>query len=250
DRMHLVDISHRAIFLGEIADLREWRDVAVHGIEALAGDQLGPIRSGRDQKRFEMPNVAVAEDHAVAAGLAYALDHRIVVEGVRENEAVRDEPGDGRNAGLVRDVARREQERGFLAVKIRQFRLELHQGMVGAGDIAGAAGAGADAGRGLDHGSDYFRMLAHAEIVVGAPDHDIACPLRGMPHRVGKPAGDALEICEYAVAAFVMESAEGGIEKLAVIHRKAWNRRGVWTPFRAFPAWLSSRNRGPGCLPA
>ncbi len=61
-------------------------------------------------------------------------------------------------------------------MEIGEFRLELHQRMIGAGDVAGAAGAGADAGRGLDHGADHFRMLAHAEIVVGAPDHDIARP--------------------------------------------------------------------------
>src|SRR5690242_3567650 len=118
--------------------------------------------------------------------------------------------------------------------------------MIGAGDVAGAAGAGADAGRGLDHGADHFRMLAHAEIVVGAPDHDIARPLRGVPNRMREPAGDAFEIGEDAVAALVMEAAEGVIEELAVIHHEAWTGGGFRHLIRAFPAWLSSRKSAAG----
>jgi len=82
--------------------------------------------------------------------------------------------------------------------------------MVRARDVAGAAGAGADAGGGLDHGADHFWMLAHAEIVVGAPDHDIACSLGRVPHRMGKPARDPFEIGENPVAPLVMQAAEGG----------------------------------------
>ena len=91
---------------------------------------------------------------------------------------------------------------------------------MGARDVAGATGAGADPGGGLDHGADHFGVLAHPEIVVGAPDHDVAGPLRGMPHRVREPARDPLEIGENPVAPLVMQTAEGGAEEFAVIHRK------------------------------
>ena len=160
------------------------RDVAVHRIEALAGDQLRPVGTRRDQELFQMRHVVVAEDLALAAGLAHAFDHRIVVQRVRQNEAVRNQLCDRRDAGLVRDVARGEQQRGLLAVQVGQFLFELHQRMMGAGDVAGAAGAGADSCGGLDHGADHLRMLAHAEIVVGTPDHDIARALRRVPDRM------------------------------------------------------------------
>jgi hypothetical protein len=91
---------------------------------------------------------------------------------------------------------------------------------MGAGDVAGAAGAGPDPGRGLDHGAGDLGMLSHSEIIVRAPDHDIARPFRGMPHRVGKSARHSLKIGENPVAPFVMQAAEGGTEELAVIHRK------------------------------
>src|ERR1700730_2881562 len=96
---------------------------------------------------------------------------------------------------------------------------------MGAGDVTGAAGAGANPGGGLDHGADHLRMLPHAEIVVGAPDHDVAGPVRGMPGGVGKSAGDPLEVRENPVAPLVVQAAEGGAEEFAVIHRGTWKRR-------------------------
>src|SRR5262245_5445533 len=60
--------------------------------------------------------------------------------------------------------------------------------------------SGAHAGGGVDHGSDNFRVLPHAEIVVGAPDHDIARPFRRIPAGVGKSSCNALEIGEHSIA--------------------------------------------------
>jgi len=62
-------------------------------------------------------------------------------------------------------------------------------------------------------------VLAHAEIIVGAPDHDVALALRRVPDRVREPAGRALQIGEHAIAALGVEAIEGGIEELGVIHR-------------------------------
>jgi hypothetical protein len=69
-------------------------------------------------------------------------------------------------------------------------------------------------------------LLAHAEIVVGAPDHDVALALRRVPGRMRKPARDALEVGEHAVAALLMQGIEGGIEEFAVIHRKTCSGTG------------------------
>ena len=220
DGVDFVDIGHGAVTFGKIADLRQRRDVAVHRIKALAGDQFRPVRPGGAQQFFEMRHVVVAEHLALATGLADAFDHRIVVERVRQDQAIRNKPGDGRNAGLVGDIARGEQQRRFLAVQVGKFLFELHQRVMGAGDVAGAAGAGSDPGRGLDHGADHLGMLPHSEIVVRAPDHDIARPFRAMPHRIREAARNSLQIGENPVAPLVMQAAEGGTEELAVIHRK------------------------------
>jgi hypothetical protein len=44
--MDLVEIGHRAITLGDIANLCDWRDIAVHGVGRLETDELRPPRIG------------------------------------------------------------------------------------------------------------------------------------------------------------------------------------------------------------
>ncbi len=196
-----------------------------------------------------MRHVAVAKHLTLAAGLADALDHRIMVQRIRQDQAIRNQLADGCNAGLVRDVTRGEQQRRLLAVQVGQFLLELHQGMMGSGDVAGAAGAGAHPGGGLDHGANDLGVLAHSEVVVGAPDHDVARPVRGMPHGVRKPARDPLKVGENPVAPLVMQAVESGRKELAVIHRKTLNGSWGWSGsglFRAFPGLMSSRESGLG----
>src|SRR5258708_12633327 len=117
--------------------------------------------------------------------------------------------------------------------------------MMGAGDVAGATGAGADAGRGLDHGADHLRVLTHAEIVIGAPDHDVLRPLRGMPHRMREPAGDAFEVGKHPITPLVMQAVEGGTEELAVIHpqtSKPALAQPLPPPFLPFPCLISTPN--------
>ena len=218
DRVHFVDIGHGAVALGEIADRMHRRHVAVHGIEALEHDQLRPLGIGGLEQLFEVADVVMPPDLLLAAGLAHALDHGIVVERVRQDQAIRQQLGDGRDAGLVRDIAGGEHQRGRLAVQVGELALQLDQRMVGAGDVAGAAGAGAHAGGDVDHGADHLGVLGHAEIVVGAPDHDLALAGRRMPVGVRKAAGDALKIGKYPVTALVPQFGQGGREKYAVIH--------------------------------
>ena len=173
DRMDLVDIGHRAIFLRHGDDLGDRRDVAVHRIEALEHDQLGALAIGSAASScFEMGDVVVTPDLLVAARAPDALDHRIVVERVGEDEAIRQQAGDGRDAGEIGDPARGEDERRLLAVQIGELALQHDDRMMGAGNVAGAAGAGAVGARRLDARLDDVGVDAHAEIVVRAPDGD------------------------------------------------------------------------------
>ena len=120
--------------------------------------------------------------------------------------------------GLVRDIAGGENECRFLAVQIGKFAFELDQRVIVAGDIAGAAGASPHAGRGLHHSADHFGMLAHAEIVVRAPDHDILRPVRRMPDRMRKAASDPLEVGKDPVASLAPQPGKGVGKISIVIH--------------------------------
>ena len=182
---------------------------------------FGRSGSARRQQLLEMRHVVVAEDLLLAMRLAHALDHRIVVPGIRQDQAIGHQPRQRRDAGLVRDVAGSEDQRRFLAVQIGELALQLDQRMIVAGDVAGAAGAGSHPRRGLDHGADHFGVLAHAEIVVGAPDHDVLRPVGGVPDRMREPSGDAFEVGKDAIAALAMQPVERIGEIAAIIDSRA-----------------------------
>src|SRR5215469_3576761 len=98
--------------------------------------------------------------------------------------------------------------------------------MIGPGNVARAASAGAHPDRGFDDGVDHLRVLAHAEVVVRAPDHYRARAIRGMPDRVRETPGDALEIGEYAIALLRAKARECCGKEMIIDHR--WNLRPVW----------------------
>jgi hypothetical protein len=73
DRMHFVDVGHRAIAFGQIADETHRRHVTIHGIKAFKHNQLRSVGSGRRQKCVEMQRVVVTENLLLATRLVYAL---------------------------------------------------------------------------------------------------------------------------------------------------------------------------------
>ena len=165
-----------------------------------------------------MGDVVVAEDLLLGARAAHALDHRGMVEFVRDDQAVGQQPADGRDRRLVGDEAGGEDQRCLLAVQVGKLKLEFDQRMVGAGNVAGAAGARAHAAGRLLQGRDDLRVLAHAEIVVGAPDGDFLGPAVGAPDGAGKRAGDALDVGEDAIAPFGMDLVDRFLEEPLVVH--------------------------------
>ena len=93
----------------------------------------------------------------------------------------------------------------FLAVKLAKLGLELGMVMGVAADVARPAGAGADLVQRLFHRFDHGRVLAHAEIVVRAPDGDRLGAVAAEAMRVREAALGPQDVDEYAIAAFVMK---------------------------------------------
>jgi hypothetical protein len=134
------------------------------------------------------------------------------------DHAVWQQLGDSRDASLVGDIPRGEDQRRFLAMQVGEFALQLDQRVAVAGDVAGATGAGAHAGGGFDHGADHLRMLAHAKVIVRAPNHDRARAVRGMPCRVRETTGHAFEIRKHAVAPFLVQPGKRGGKEIIIGH--------------------------------
>ena len=113
-----------------------------------------------------MRQVIVAEHALLAARVADARDHRGVVEFVRIDDAARQHLGQRRQRRFVRDIARREEQRAFLAVQVGKLALQVDMVMRVAADVARAARTGANVMQRFFHRRDHLGMLPHREIIV------------------------------------------------------------------------------------
>ena len=120
--------------------------------------------------------------------------------------------------GLVRGIARSEEESRRLLVKVGQLALEENVGVRGPGDVAGPARPGADALERLGHGLQHQRVLAHAEVVVRAPDRDLDRTLGAVPGGAREPSAVALEVGEDPIPSLGAQPREGVGQDLLVSH--------------------------------
>ena len=174
DRVDLIEIGERVVFLSEVTDGGDRGDVAVHGIDALQDDDLRRAARVLFELLLEMLDVVMAEDVLLAATMADALDHGGVVLLVGEDHETLDQTLERGERRVIGYIGRGKEERSLLVVQIGKLGLELNMMMRRAGDVARTAGAGANRLDRLMHGSAHRRVLAHAEIVVGAPHGHVA----------------------------------------------------------------------------
>ncbi len=219
DRVHLVEIGHCPVRLGDVAHFGDGRDVAVHRIDRFERDQLRHRRIESGQLAVEVGGVVMGESLFRGPAVPDTLDHRGVVQFVGEHDAARQPRRERAQRRPVRHVAGVEQQRGFGAVQIGQLALQQHVVVVGAGDIARAAGAGAAPIDRRVHRRQHLRVLAHAEIVVGAPHRHLAAAVPVVVHRPREMTGSAFEVGKDAIASLAPQFTELPLEKALVIHQ-------------------------------
>ena len=218
DRMHLVEIGHRPVRLGDVAQLGDRRDVAVHRIDRFERDQFRHGGIERGELAVEVGGVVMRESLLCRPAVPDALDHRGVVQFIGQHDAARQPRRERAQRRPVRHVAGVEQQRGFGAVQIGQLAFEHDVVMVGAGDVPGAAGAGAATVDRRMHRRQHLRVLAHAEIVVGAPYRHLATAVAAIVHRPREMPGPAFEIGKDAIASLAPQFTQLPLEKSLVIH--------------------------------
>jgi hypothetical protein len=201
-----------------------------------------------------MRHVVVAEDALCPAIAADALDHRGVVQLV----GIDDEPGEelrqGRERRVIGDVGGGEDERRLLAVQIGKLRLQPLVIDRGPGNVARPARARAGGFQRLVHRLQHDGVLAHAEVIVAAPDGDFLLRAVGLlPDRVGELALLALDIDEGPVAALFVQTVDGCVERVVVVHwLSPFPRPRACPPLRpvktlAFPVYSKSRTANGTC---
>ena len=149
DRMDLVQVGHGAVVLGQVADRADRGDVAIHRIDALEGDQLRRFgRGGGLRLQVARSLCCQMTRVALAPRMPAIIEAWFLASEKTMKPAAPPAPPRCR---LVGDVAGAEQQRRRLAVQRGQLGLQRRMQRRGAGDVAGAAGAGAvlgDAARG------------------------------------------------------------------------------------------------------
>jgi hypothetical protein len=147
------------------------------------------------------------EDPFFRAAVAYAFNHRCMVALIREHDAVGQVRGECGERGHIGDISGSEEQRSRLAVELSQLAFQQHVPVAGPGDVARAAGACAAACHRLAHGGEHDGMLAHAEIVVGAPDGDAPQPGAVSPGCTRIGASMALKVREHPVASLGLDAS-------------------------------------------
>jgi hypothetical protein len=164
-----------------------------------------------------------------------------VIERIGKDDAVGDVAPQRRERRFVGDIARCEEQGGFLAVKLREFLLEQYVIVRGAGDVARAAGASADPVERLMHRRQHHGMLAHPEVVVRAP-YGYRRPQLVM-ERARKRTRSPLQVGEVAIAPLRPQRLQSRFEEgLAVVRCRplrslddAAFRRAAGSPHDAVP---------------
>src|SRR5690606_29721394 len=95
-------------------------------------------------------------------------------------------------------------------------------------DVAGAAGASAHVMQGGFHRLDHLRVLAHAQVVVGAPHDDRALAVvTGEAAGVRIRAAIAQDIDEDSITALLMQAINRLLKEFLVVHSLTpWDRYG------------------------
>ena len=135
-------------------------------------------------------------------------------------------------------IGRGEQQRRFLAVQVGQLVLQLDVVVGGAGDVARAARAGAGKVERRVHGGEHGRVLAHAEVVVGAPHGDGPGAVRREVLRGREAAAVAPDVGEHPVAALRLQREQCLAERLRIIHQVSPHAPWEIKPIDP-PLWLS-----------
>jgi hypothetical protein len=217
--MNLVEIGQRAKFFCKIAERLDRAEIAIHGIDRFEGDQLGRGGIIRLQQLPQMIDIVVTEHTLLPTVAADTLDHRGVVQFVGIDDETRKQPRQRRERCVIGDVGRGEDQRRLLAMQIGQLGLQRLVIDRGARDVARAPGPCARGLQRLVHRLEHDRMLAHPEVVVAAPDGDVLLRAVGLfPDGVRELALLALDIDECAVAALVMQTVDGCVERVVVVH--------------------------------
>src|SRR5579863_8687936 len=135
----IVDHHDGSVLFGELTQVGQRTDIAVHGKDAVGDQQLlSRLIFNTGQSFFSLRHVFMLEDQNLGARQTGAIDDGSVVQLVGNDEIVLAE--DGRDRAGVGGESRLKDYAGFDVLEARNFFFKLDVDLHGAGNGAHCAG--------------------------------------------------------------------------------------------------------------
>ena len=186
-RVAVVDHDEGAVALGEVADLRQLRHVAVHGEDAVGGDQLeaGAVAVGLLQPLLQLVHVGIGEAVALRLAEPDAVDDGGVVQRVGDDRVLCARAAARRGRHWRRSRRRRGSQSSLPSQRAMRSSSCAVQRLRPA-DEAHGGHAEAELVERVARRGDDLGVVGKAEIVVGAEVDELAlAALRARGRRCG-----------------------------------------------------------------
>ena len=171
--MRVVDDDDGVVLAGELDDLGQLREVALHREDAVRDDELARVaRSGREPVAQRSHVGVRVDDLRGRARETYRVDEARVVELVREDHGRL--VGEARDAGLVRVPAGDVRERRLRPGEVGERSLEGEVRLEGPADEADRCRSRPVALEPLDSGPHDLRVPGEPQVVVRGEDDHVA----------------------------------------------------------------------------
>jgi hypothetical protein len=157
----------------------------------------------------------VFEDQLFGTGMSNALDHRSVIQGVRENHAVWEFAAERCERGIVGYIARCKHQCCVCSMQFRKCSLQANGVLVVARDIPGSSCTGSVFVESFMHGLQDLGVPAHAKIVIGTPDGDFLVLVVLMS--AGELLSETVDVIEVAVGLVLVLLVQLGLVESLVI---------------------------------
>src|ERR1700676_5481815 len=131
-------------------------------------------------------------------------------------------------------------------MQVGKLGLQIYQRPICARNVARSARARTHRTRRGAHRFDYLGMLAHAEVVVRAPDDDIPLAARAVPVRMRELSRLALQVGEDAITALTFQGINRRLKASFIVEhcwesfRDGTHSAGVWAVLSGSPATTRS----------